>query len=45
MEKKIPICPNCFELRGMEIELEQSSYSQDHLNCPECDDEFDKPKP
>lgn len=42
MEESKPICPNCFELRGMEIELEGADYSKGHLVCPECDDEFDK---
>lgn len=45
MEKQIPICPNCKDIRGMEIELVQASYSPDHLECPECEDEFDKPNP
>lgn len=38
------ICPNCDELRGMDIELVQSDYSDSHLVCPECDDEFNKPQ-
>lgn len=45
MEKSKPICPNCDELRGMEIELVEASYSKTHLECPECEDEFDKPNP
>jgi hypothetical protein len=42
IEKEIAICPNCDELRGMEIALIQASYSEKHLVCPECEDEFDK---
>lgn len=45
MAKEIPICPNCDEIRGMQIELVQTDYSKDHLMCPECEDEFSKPKP
>lgn len=42
MEKEIPICPNCNEIRGMQIELVKADYSPDYLMCPECEDEFDK---
>ncbi len=43
MEKEVLMCPNCDEIRGMEIELVQADYSNKHLVCPECEDEFEKP--
>jgi len=36
------ICPNCLEIRGMRVELIDATYSEKHLECPECEDEFDK---
>ena len=43
MYKNDQLCPNCKEIRGMDIILVKASYSSKYLECPECEDEFDMP--
>lgn len=40
---RIPVCPDCIDNMGDEVELVDASYSPDYLVCPKCDDEFEKP--
>lgn len=43
MEELKATCPICMEKRNQRVQLIQADYSENHLECPECGDEFDKP--